>query len=224
MKARSFVVNGGILLLTGTAIADPVELHWDVNNLRFAVTENPNNITEFGEDFTGEITGSLDANSVMEAMEIDQVDQLSGDPSANEFFFEMVMTFDSGKLIGGAVIVGDDPNRLGGNFYTASLGSITDINITDIGAGRFDLFGITFSGEFDDSDPWFASNYGPVDVSRWAGVDNLTGDFQNIRYRPQGPDFVDDDVQSEVFLIIPLPGAAAMAGVGMAGLVVRRRR
>jgi hypothetical protein len=106
--------------------------------------------------------------------------------------------------------------------------TVGDSFTTSIAAGGSLLFdglfytvsGLTFAGTFPALPG--DSLFGTVDISSFAAAGNLfDGFFKDILINPG---MVVDETDLELIITVPLPGGAAMASLGLLGLVSRRRR
>lgn len=221
MNLNILVAGGVVGTMAFGALGDQL-LQFDVNSLR-AVATGP----LFSTGFTGTLlitdVGDFDANAEITDLLVD------GNPQGvtaafGDFFFEMNIEFDSGKIVTGDIKITADADGIAGGAtqtYDATIAPSAGVAILDIG-GTFQIGGITLDGTWTTPTGPFALFLG-VDISPWGDVEPDVGSFADVFFDP-GADNISDNSQADVWVMIPLPGPAAMAGLGLTGLLVRRRR
>ncbi|RMH27961.1 MAG: hypothetical protein D6693_04310 [Planctomycetota bacterium] len=189
-------------------------LQFDLNSL----TATSSSLVSTG--FTGTITLSKDANSTLNAILIDGVDQ--GIAAGQLLAVTGSITLSAGTVTGGSLSITDT----GGNVYSANIvsgsGSVT---LSAGQTGPFRIDGLTFQGMFN------SNTFAGVDVSPWNASEPLNGSFLQFKFGQDANNDgiadsnVDTDSDIDVFVIVPTPTAAGLAGLGLLGLgAVRRRR
>lgn len=203
----------------GPVPANAREVQFDVNALSAQASG------AFSESFTGTLhvfnssaNPDLNGNARILDVLVDGAAQLTGGANAASFFFDLSISFLSGDITGGTLSMGVDQ---GGseNSYAASLSAGSGGSILSIGGGTFIIGGLTFDGTFSDPTGTFLG----VDISNWGSRQPLPGRFSEIAFNPDSHG-TDRDTDVDVFVAIPLPGAAAMGAIGVGGLVGLRRR
>jgi len=171
----------------------------------------------FGLDFTGSISMTDDATSILAGVLIDGMSQsINGTLST----FSGQIDFVNGDVDGGnftVTVLENDGITL--NSYTAQITQgVGDISTQAGAPGQFSIDGLTFEGFF--SSDVFAG----VDVSDWNEAEPLIGSFIQFKFAPNASG-VDTDSDIDIFVVIPLPAGGALASAGLIGLLgVRRRR
>ena len=197
-------------LATMSARADRV-LQFDINSITAST-----GVSGFGTNFTGTITLSKDADSMLTDLLIDGSAQniAAGQLSA----FAGTITLNNGVVSGGGFSITDTS----GNIYAASIvngvGDVTAaVNPGGFGPGPFTIDGLTFQGTFN------SNTFAGVDVSTWNNREPLEGSFLQFKF---GPDANGDDTNADVdiFVVVPLPAPAGLAGLGLIGIGALRRR
>ena len=220
MKRNAIVVLGVFLAAGSTALGDEV-LQFDVNGLSAEASG------EFSESFTGNLvvfnfpgggSGDIDGDAEILDLLIDGVNQNTGGASADHFNFLMQLEFVNGSITSGDIGIQVDENG-DENTYLARVSPTNSGSILEIGPGEFIVGGLTFEGLFDNP----AGTFLDVDITPWGSRQPVPGRFANIAFNPDD-NFQDVDTDVDLFVLIPLPGAASLAGLGLLGLGVRRRR
>lgn len=205
--------------IAGSGAMAANELQFDVD----ALTADASGA--FSESFTGTLhvyntaaMADVNGNAMLLDLLVDGTAQGTGGASTSAFSFDLSISFSGGDITGGSVSIAVDQ---GGseNTYTASLASSSGGAILFIGGGTYIIGGLTFDGTFADA----AGTFLGVDITPWGSRQPVPGRFSQIAFNPdaRGRD-VDTDV--DVFVAVPLPGAAGMASLGVLGLASRRRR
>jgi len=231
----------GAVAMCATAALGARELQIDVNSLTTSVMDGGSGMTPssftidpevpfaggntgatprgggFGLDFTGSISMTQDASSILAGVLIDGLSQsVNGTLSS----FSGQIDFLNGDVDGGqftVTVLENDAVTM--NSYTAQIiPGVGDIDPQAGSPGQFSIDGLTFEGFF--SSDLFAG----VDVSDWNESEPLSGSFIQFKFAP-GEDGVDNDSDIDIFVVVPLPAGGALAAVGLVGLAgVRRRR
>ncbi len=221
MNRKSLVAGGVVVTLAGGAMAAPLVFQIDADAMSASASG------AFSEGFTGTFKlfntpadPDTNGNAVILDILVDGTPQTTGGADADEFFFEMNITFDTGRITAGDVTVKVDETG-SVNTYSADIRPTTGVAIQDVGDAGFtyNIAGLTFDGMFADDDGTFLG----VDISPWGSAQPVPGFFSTITFEPNAS-HEDADVDSDVFVMIPLPSGAALAGLGLSGIVVRRRR
>ena len=234
MFATGKCIAAGLALTSASMVLASNELQIDVNSLRVQVMDNGftgptasdstgfalgDAVTRggaFGTTFTGSISMADDATSNLAGLLCDGVPLLS---TGSLFDFTGQIDFVGGVVNGGSFTVTVlESDLVTMNSYTASIAQgVGQIN-TQAGQG-FSIDGLTFAGMFS------SSIFSGVDVSRWDDAEPLFGSFIQFQFNPNA-NGVDDETDIDIFVVVPLPTAPALAGVGLAGMLlgVRRRR
>jgi hypothetical protein len=117
-----------------------------------------------------------------------------------------------GKIVGG----GFSLVLVGGDSYGAQIVEGTGM-VRRLRSGYF-FEGLTFDGMFS------SASFGGVDIQPWFDAQPLLGNFIEFGYTPNAFGF-DNTANLDIFVIVPLPTGAGLAGAGLLTLAcVRRRR
>lgn len=204
--------------VAGLASANDV-LQVDVNGL------SARSSGAFSETFTGSLSvfssvanPDLDGDAEILDVLIDGTNQNTGGAAFGDFSFEMTLTFANGTLNAGFLQVRVDENG-SENTYSAMVSPGSGGSILEIAPGQFIIGGLTFDGMFANP----AGTFLGVDITPWGSRQPVPGRFSQIEFSPDGRN-EDRDTDVDVFVLIPMPGAAGLAGLGLAGLALRRRR
>ena len=205
--------------LSSSALADHV-LQIDTNALSAEAD------SAFSDTYTGDFrvfntasTPDTDGDAEILDVLINGAAQGTGGATASEFYFEMNIEFSAGKIVSGDVTVKVDQSG-SENTYTAALAPTASVAIQDVGGLGiiFNIGGLTFAGAFASPTGTFLG----VDISPWGNAQPVPGRFSEIAFIPDSSNN-DSDTDVDVF-IIPLPSGAALASIGLMGMLARRRR
>lgn len=194
------------------------EVQFDLNSIVVQALDAGGAAVAFGGlSHTGSLAFSLDADSGL-AVFIDG----SGFPSLNRggpagsFSLSGGIDLNNGVVTGGSITISIDG---GADTYSTSIrnGSGTVKVEANQGANSFSIDGLTFNGMFSDG------LFGNIDVTDFVALQPFGGNFINFDFAPDANGRA-GDADLDVFTIIPLPHPAALAGFGLAGIVVARRR
>ena len=222
MNLNGLVTGGVVLSLVGSAVAGPLVFQIDIVALS-AASAGP-----FSDSYTGAFSvfntpAEPDTDLDAEILDIlvDGVAQSTGGALAADFFFDLNIVFSAGKIASGDLTVKIDETG-SENTYTATLKPTVGVAIQDVGGlgTIFNIAGLTFDGMF--SSP--AGTFLGVGVSPWGSIQPVPGWFSEIAFQPVGAGHEDADTDVDVFVTIPLPTGAVLAGVGLSGVLIRRRR
>ena len=213
MRATYGIACALTAALATAGAAQATFVHFDLNSIMVDAGENFDGTTH-----TGTLNLSMSADSILNAIEVDNVSQaLSGDVATLDG--EIVLV--NGQVAGGFISFTAD----NGEEYLATIsGNAGRVN-TQAGLG-YRIDGLTNSGLLD----------GLIDGSSFAGANlsadlkefdpvNLDGSFLLHGFGPDANGFdglVDLDVYFEMAVPAPGPAALGFAAAGIAG--VRRRR
>lgn len=213
------VTMAGVLAgIAGLASANEV-LQVDVNGL------SARSSGAFSESFTGSLSvfssvanPDLDGDAEILDVLIDGNNQNTTGAAFGDFSFELTLMFSAGTINAGFLQVRVDENG-SENTYSAMVSPGSGGSILEIGPGEFIIGGLTFDGMFASP----AGTFLGVDITPWGSRQPVPGRFSQIEFSPDGSN-EDVDTDVDVFVLIPMPGAAGLAGLGLAGLAIRRRR
>ena len=240
-KSHVLSVMLGAALVSSTQAAPPFsQLKIDFNNVKLTMSAAllAGGDSKFGgvDPYTGTMTFGM-ASTATSSWGADWEGNNSTIPATGPFFtagsagtlttLSGSLSFDSGVLTGVDFAFTNDVG-FGDEFSTdiASGGVLTYV----AASLKYEVTGLTFSGLFVSAANSF---FGPTDGS---GVDislflanqagsSAHGILKNFLI-PEGIAALGstEAVQAELFIVIPLPGAAGLAGFGLLALGVRRRR
>ncbi len=217
MNLNGLVTCGVVALVAGSTLGDTV-LQIDIDALSAKAD------SAFSATYTGGLhvfNTAADPDTDLDAkildVLIDGVAQGTGGATVGAFHFDMTIAFSAGKITSGLVTVKVDQTG-SEQTYSASLSPSSGVAILDVGGGYFVIGGLTFAGTFATP----AGTFLGVDISTWGSAQPVPGSFSDIAFNPDSS-HEDSDTDVDLF-IIPLPSGAALAGVGLSGLLVRRRR
>lgn len=204
-------------VLAGGMIANN-EVQFDVNSITVQSLDSMGNAVAFGgESHTGSLSLGLDANSGL-AIFVDGSGFSSLRRGGPDGVFSMSATIElvNGQVMGGSITIAIDG---GADSYTAEIRKNSgDVQVeANIGGDSFAIDGLTYQGFFSDNE------FGGIDVSEFVARSPLTGNFLNFDFAPDATGFT-SLADLDVFTAIPLPTSGALAGAGLAGLAVARRR
>ncbi len=233
MHTTGNIIAALVIAASSTAALGSVELQIDVNSLTTSVMNNPvldamdsastssdsgvyTRGSGFSTNYTGSISMADDVTSTLAAILINGVNQ-GATGSLHDFTGQI--DFVNGTVNGGTFTVTVlESDAVTVNTYTAHImqgvGQIT----TQAGQG-FKIDGLTYAGMFS------SSTFAGVDVTAWDNAEPLFGSLIHFKFNPNASG-VDNDADIDIFVVVPLPAAPALAGVGLLGLagVSRRRR
>jgi hypothetical protein len=213
MRTATLSVLAGLALASGSALAANV-LQIDVNALEGQATDTLGNATAFGGlAHVGSIMLSGGVNSTLAEVLIDGADQ---NVAPNQFAsFSGTIDVSASVVTGGSLSL----SLVNGDTFTAIIVAGSGHVNTQAGQG-FSIDGLLTSAFFN------ASTFAGVDITPWYLAQmpsGLNGSFLNFQFSPNASGF-DSDTDIDIFVVIPTPLAAGMAGVGLMGLAARRRR
>ncbi len=213
MRATHGIACALTAALATAGAAHATFIHFDLNSIMVDAGENFDGTTH-----TGTLDLSMTVNSVLEAIEVDNVSQsLSGDVATLDG--EIVLV--NGQVAGGFISFTAD----NGEEYLATIsGNAGQVN-TQAGLG-YRIDGLTHSGLLDDliGGFSFAGANLSTNIKTFDPI-NLDGSFLLHSYGPDanGLDgLVDIDIYTQIAVPAPGPAALGFAAAGIAG--VRRRR
>ena len=224
MNLNNLVAGGVVVAVSGVALADH-ELQIDTDALS-ALADSAFSATYTGDLRIYNTLADPDIDATPDAKILDVLingaAQGTGGATYDKFHFDMNIEFLLGEIVTGDVTIKVDQSG-SEQTYTATLGASSGGAILDVGGGFFIIGGQTFEGLF--SSP--AGTFLGVDISPWGATQPLAGRFADIALNPRdmfGDGVIqDEDTDVDIF-VIPLPGAAGLASLGIMGLVLRRRR
>lgn len=212
MRRRTPILAGATLLMlvAGGAFA-ATELQLDLNAIEAQSANAAGMDAAFGGlDHTGSIMLSSGVDTELAGLLIDGVPQ--GVTLGRLSNLTGQIDFVSGNVTGGDLTVTLDDGETFNADIQNGVGSIQ----FQAGEG-FSIDGLLSSTTF--SSDMFAG----VDISRWFDAQPLPGSFITFAFDPDSTGF-SSNTSTDVFIIVPSPLAGGMAGLGLFGLAVRRRR
>ncbi|MBL8764900.1 MAG: hypothetical protein JNM07_11585 [Phycisphaerae bacterium] len=221
MKTRNatlILIAGSVLAVAGNAMAVQT-LQYDTNNLRSQATPSGGGSLPFSTTFTGTVNVTDDANARIAGLILNGLDQGVGPISSANFDFLLTITLVNGGVTGGSISVATMDNT-----YSASILPGSGTIKTQAGQG-FQIDGLTFNGNFTGmglaGSPGNTTVVG-VDISAFMVGYPLVGSFLNFAFSPNSSG-TDANADVDLYVQVPLPGAACLGLVGM-GIVAGRRR
>ncbi len=233
MFAHRRLLGAAVIASTASAALAANELQIDVNSLTTQVMAGADAGTPdmynsdsglysggatrgsaFGTTFTGSIAMFDDATSVLAGVLIDGADAHPVGTLAN---FTGQIDFVNGGVAGGFIQVDVlESDAVTVNTYFAQIQTGAGAITTQAGQG-FKIDGLTFMGMFS------SSTFAGVDVTQWDNAEPLSGSFLQFKFNPdQNGTDIDSDI--DIFVVVPMPTAPALAGVGLFGVFATTRR
>lgn len=213
MNTKQIGIGLVALLAASAGAAADSTLHFDMNSTTATAGGGP-----FGEDFTGTVTITDDANSLLADVALNGV---SAGVSTSDFNLNITVQLVGGVVSGGAFsLVVSDNTYIGaviagsGSVYQAANGS-------------FEIDGLTYFGDFTGGPGGTSDTFLGVDIAPFVSHGPLAGSLLQLQFNPAGPDQIDPDADVDMYVSVPVPQAAglALAGMGaMAGFGLVRRR
>lgn len=174
-----------------------------------------------GQGHTGSIVLATGTNSALADLLINGISQ-SITPTWSLGSFSGTINLVDGVVTGGGFSLSATDGSSTDTYSAVILGGsgiVTGVGGTPPNqTAPFSISGLTFAGTFS------SNSFAGVDVSQWFAYSGaLPGNFFNFDYTPQS-NGLDDSVDIDIFVAIPLPSAGLMGLAGLGLLGVRRRR
>ncbi|MEX2217586.1 MAG: hypothetical protein WD749_02405 [Phycisphaerales bacterium] len=212
------------VLAAGAAVSGAPIFHFDVNGLTVQARDASGASGTFGGlSHTGSLSfGFQGGVSQIAAIGIQET---IGGASQNQNFTGVLTSFTGTvNMVNGRITGGTFRITAGEDFYQADI--VPQVGaVSNYVGGGYKLDGLTFNGQFGDS------QFVNVDVSPWFNMQHLAGglfgSFLQFNWAPNASGFSYADM--DVFVdVIPLPpaawtGMATLAGIGLIGYIRRRR-
>lgn len=205
MKRSAILAAAAVLGATSAATAVPLELFIDINTLK--ATWAGDGGQAFGLTASGTLTLTTNTSSTLAGVRIDGVAQtvtstLSG--------FTGTITISGGNVTGGSF----STTNADATNYGASIKPNSG-SVSSQASQGFSIDGLTFNGLFG------SASYAGVNVTPWFLSQPDNGSFLNFAYNGNA---VDNNVDVDLYVLVPMPAAAGLGLAGLAGLGIRRRR
>lgn len=206
MKRSAILAAAAVLGASGAASAVPLELFIDINTL--TATWAGAGGQAFSLNATGTLTLADNATpSTLAGVRIDGVAQTVTSTLSS---FSGTITLLNGVVTGGSFSTTNADATSYGASVRANSGSVS----TQAGQG-FSIDGLTFNGLFG------SASYAGVNVSPWFNTQPDNGSFLNFAFNGNN---TDNNVDVDLYVLVPMPAAAGLGLAGLAGLGIRRRR
>ncbi|MCH8269669.1 MAG: hypothetical protein IH985_00465 [Planctomycetes bacterium] len=228
----------GAALVSSTQAQPFSQLKIDINDVKVTMSSAffTGGASAFGggSAYTGDMTFAMATSPVVTNFAGNWFGNNNPTPAVGPFFdagspgtlFSItgLLRFSAGTLTGVSFGFSNAAGDGGDSFSTLIASGGTLIYIPAGASSTYEVTGLTFSGFFLDPDS--NSAFSAVDISRFLSGGLAHGLIKNFLI----PDVAiaaggfTEQVQIDLFIVIPLPGGAGLAGFGLIALGVRRRR